>query len=140
MSERLLTQAERAHDFAIALDIGALQVIEKPTTLSHELQQAAARVVVLLVHLEVLGQVLDALAEQRNLNLGRTRVSLVRAELGDRRRLGLWSEGHVLPFEFLFERASIRTTVGWSTAGDQPFAGVFAPGPWLGAVPHRISG
>src|SRR3954463_9304533 len=123
MSERLLAQAERAHDLAIALDIGALQVIEKPTTLSHELQQTAARVVVLFVHLEVLGQVLDALAEQRNLNLGRPRVGLVRAELGDRRRLGLWREGHVLPFEFLFERASIRTAAGWSTARVRPFMG-----------------
>src|SRR5688572_20675368 len=77
---------------------------------------------ILLVRLEVLGQILDALAEQRDLHFRRTGVGLVRTELGDRGRLGLWREGHVLPFEFLLERASIRTVFGRSTAGGRKSA------------------
>src|SRR6185437_9604829 len=68
-------------------DVGVLQVLELAAAHAHELEEAAAGVVVLLVRLEVLGEVRDALAEQRDLDLRRAGVALVRGELLDDRRL-----------------------------------------------------
>src|SRR5690606_26586432 len=51
-----------------------LQVGQQGTTLVDQLQQATTGVVVLLVHLEVLGQLLDAGREQRHLDFRRTGV------------------------------------------------------------------
>ena len=46
-----------------------LEVLEEAPALADEQQQAAARVVVVLVRLEVLGEVLDALGEEGDLDL-----------------------------------------------------------------------
>src|SRR5690606_37392725 len=68
---RLLTNAERGDDLAVPLDVVAAQVVEQAAALADELQETAARVVVLRVRLEVLREVGDALGEQRDLHLGR---------------------------------------------------------------------
>src|SRR5262245_28265564 len=83
------TQSETLDDRAVAVDVGLVQVVQQPTTLAHEEQQATTRVVVVLVLLEVLGQVADAVAEQRDLDLGRTGVALLGRVLGDDLLLGL---------------------------------------------------
>src|SRR5688572_11384265 len=82
-------QAETFDDRAVALDLGLLQVVEEPTALAHEEQQPATAVVVVLVLLEVLGQVSDAVAQQRDLYFGRTGVALSHGVLGDDLLLGL---------------------------------------------------
>src|SRR6202008_1489826 len=51
-----------------------LDVIQKAPALRHHLDQAAARVVILRVGLEMLGQVGDALGEHGHLNLGRSGI------------------------------------------------------------------
>jgi len=65
------------------------QVVQQPAALAHEEQQPTAAVVVVLVLLEVLGEVGDAVAEQRDLHLGGTGVALGRGVLGDDLLLGL---------------------------------------------------
>ena len=50
-------QAETLDDRAVALDLGLLQVVEQPATLADEEQQPTTAVVVVLVRLEVLGEV-----------------------------------------------------------------------------------
>src|SRR5215469_7325184 len=50
--------------------VGLLQVIEKRTARRHELQEAAARMVVLHVGLEMVREVVDAFRQDRDLNLG----------------------------------------------------------------------
>ena len=60
-----------------ASSFGALEVVEQAAALADHHQQAAARVVVLLVRLEVLGQVGDALGQDRDLHLRRTGVALL---------------------------------------------------------------
>ena len=72
------TQAEALDDRAVALDVGLLQVVQQATTLADEQQQATTAVVVVLVLLEVLGQVRDAVAQQRDLDLGGAGVALGR--------------------------------------------------------------
>ena len=59
----------------VARLVGALEVVEQLAALRHQLEQAAARMVVLHVGLEVLGQVVDALGQDRDLHFGRTGVA-----------------------------------------------------------------
>ena len=60
-------------------------MISRPisASLTHELQQPAPRVVILHVRLEVLGELVDAAREDRDLDLGRAGVRLVAAVLFD---------------------------------------------------------
>jgi len=76
--KELLADAELANDGLIALGIVFLQVIQQATPLADQHEKAAARAVVFLVRFEVLRQLADALAEQRDLNLGTPRVGRVR--------------------------------------------------------------
>jgi hypothetical protein len=46
-----------------------LQVIEQTSAMLDHLQQAAPRMIVLFVRLEMLGEIVNSLAQQRNLNL-----------------------------------------------------------------------
>ena len=82
-------QAETLDDRPVAVDLRLVEVVEQPTALADQQQQAAPAVVVVLVLLEVLGEVLDAVAEQRDLHLGRTGVTLGRRVFGDDLALGL---------------------------------------------------
>ena len=56
----LLTDAQLGDDGTIALDVLGHQVVQHLAALTDHLQQAAAAVVVVLVDLQVLGQLLDA--------------------------------------------------------------------------------
>jgi len=47
-----------------------LDVVQKTAALADELHESAARVVVALVNLEVLGEVRNSAGEQRDLNFG----------------------------------------------------------------------
>ena len=78
MSYRLLADAELllGDDGAVAVDVFALQVIEKATTLADEHLKGALGGVVFVVFFQVLGQVTDAIREQGDLCLGRACVGL----------------------------------------------------------------
>ena len=65
----LLTDTQLSDQSAIAVDVLLLQVSQHGTALTNHLQQAAAGVVVLLVYLQVLGELLDAGGQNCNLNL-----------------------------------------------------------------------
>ena len=73
---RLLADAELllGDDGAVAVDVFALQVVEKATTLADEHLQGALGGVVFVILFQVLGQVTDAIREQGNLCLGRTGI------------------------------------------------------------------
>jgi hypothetical protein len=77
----LATKTELADDGSVSLDVVVLQVIQKATALADEHEEPAATVVVLLVDLEMLGQVLDTTGEQCDLHLRRTSVGLMEAKL-----------------------------------------------------------
>ena len=62
LTGRLAAQAELADQPAVALEVLLLEVVEQPAAPADEHQQAAARVVVVLVVAQVLGEVVDALA------------------------------------------------------------------------------
>ena len=67
----------------VALDIDPTQVAEHVAAAADEDHETTTRVVVVLVELEVLRQVADATSQNRNLDLGRTRVALVGCVLID---------------------------------------------------------
>ena len=62
-------------DVAVPGDVLALEVLEQPAAPADEHQQPTAAVVVVLVRLEVLGQVRDAPGQHRDLHLGGARVA-----------------------------------------------------------------
>ncbi len=79
----LLSQAKLADDRAVTLDVVLLQVVQQTSSVTNHLLQTAAAVEVLLVSLEVLGQVSDAVGQDSNLYLGGTCVTLVGSVLLD---------------------------------------------------------
>src|SRR3546814_6698043 len=84
----LFPKPELRDQVQIALTIGCPEIVQQRATLVDEHQQAAARMVVLRVGLEMLGEVADALGEDRHLHLGRTGVALGAAMFLDEREIG----------------------------------------------------
>ena len=79
----LLSEVQLFDDRAVTLDVGLLQVAKKVSSVTNHLQKSAAAVVILVVSLEVLGQIVDSVSQKRDLNLGRTCVALVGSVLLD---------------------------------------------------------
>lgn len=77
---------------AVALDILLGEVVEESTTSGDQLQQTAARVMILRVHLKVSLELLDSLRDKRNLDFGRARVRLVLPVLPDGSLFGLGTD------------------------------------------------
>ena len=69
-TELLLANAELVDERPITVLIDRPQVVEQPAPLADELEQPSPAVMVLLVGLEVLGEVSDSLGEERHLHLG----------------------------------------------------------------------
>lgn len=78
-----MAQSQSSNDFVILLDVRLLQVIEQTSTVLDHFQQSASRMIVFLVCLEVLGEFGNALTQKRDLYLGRTRVAVVFAKIGN---------------------------------------------------------
>jgi hypothetical protein len=75
------TQTESLDEGAVALDIDLSDVLEQTTSPAHKQQQPPPRMVVMLVHLEVLGEVGDPLGQQRDLGFWRAGVGVMQAVL-----------------------------------------------------------
>ena len=77
----LLADAEFTNDGLVALGIVFLQIVEQATPLADQHEKAAARAVVFLVRLEVLRQLANAFADQRDLDLRAPGVRSMRTVL-----------------------------------------------------------
>ena len=77
----LLTDTESRDDGAVSLNVDRGQIVEQRAALTDHLEEAAAGVMILLVDLQVLGEVVDALGKQSDLYLGRACVTLVSSVL-----------------------------------------------------------
>src|SRR4029453_10831930 len=91
----LLADSELPNEIGVALRIFLLEIVEQSATLADELQQAAPRVMVFRVALEVLGQVADALAQNRDLHLRRPGCRVVGAIRPNHFRLSILRQGQV---------------------------------------------
>ena len=65
----LPAQPQTIHYLMVALNVRTLQVIEQTPSLRDHFQQAAPRMIVFLVGLEMLGQVVDSFTQKRDLDL-----------------------------------------------------------------------
>src|SRR5579862_5654772 len=83
LSLRLLADAQLADDVPVAVRIVRLEVIEQAAALAYEHQKTAAGRMVLRVGLEVLGQLANALAQDRNLHLRAAGVGVMSAKAGN---------------------------------------------------------
>ena len=66
----LLPDAKSIDHVVVAMDITALQIIEQAAPLADHLEQPAARVIIFDVSLEMGGQFVDPLSQQRDLTSG----------------------------------------------------------------------
>src|SRR3954447_2192350 len=80
-------QAELPRELGVGVQVLALQVVQQPPPAPDHLQQPSPRVMVLRVRLQVLGEPVDPLGEDRDLYLRRSRVRVVLAVGTDDLRL-----------------------------------------------------
>ena len=90
----LPADTELLDDCSVPPRILILQIFQKPPPLPDQHQQPSPRMVVLRVGLEMLGQSVDALGEERDLDLGRPSVAFMRLELLDQALLAVDSQRH----------------------------------------------
>src|SRR5215471_17172645 len=69
----LLPEPKLLDDSAVPLDVLGLEIVEQPAALPDQHHESAPRMMVLGVGLEMLRQVIDPFAEDRDLDLGRAR-------------------------------------------------------------------
>src|SRR5690554_5269172 len=81
-------QAQLGDEGPVPLHVLTTQVVEETAALADHQQQAAPAVVVVLVGSKMLGEVVDSLGEQGDLDLGGSGVALVGAEFGNDLRCG----------------------------------------------------
>ena len=74
MCSILLAETESLDDCAVAVDVLLLEVREEATALTYELHERTVCGVILVVSLNVLCEVLDAVSEERYLALARACV------------------------------------------------------------------
>ncbi len=90
----LAAQSESLDDSAIARDVAVVEIVEQSAALTYELCQRTGCSVVLVVLLEVLGEVRDAVREERDLAFCRTRVCCSFTELAENLLLCLFVKIH----------------------------------------------
>ena len=73
----LLSDVQLLDDSSVSLDVCLLEVAKKVSSVTNHLKKAATAVEVLVVVLEVRVEVVDAVCEKRDLNLGRACVAFV---------------------------------------------------------------
>ena len=85
--KKLLAQLELFRDRLIPIAIGRMQVIKQAAALANHDQQASTRTVIFLVGLQVFGQPIDAVCEERDLNISRTGVLFMQSKAFNNLRL-----------------------------------------------------
>ena len=77
----LLAEIEGFNQSAVSVEVGALEVVKELAAARNHAEQAAAGVVVLLVDLQVLGELVDAGGQKSDLHFGRSGVAFGALEL-----------------------------------------------------------
>ena len=82
----LLADIEALDEVRVTLCILCFEIVEQAASASDQHQQAAAGMMILCVCFEVVGQIVDALAQNSNLHFWRTRVGIMRPVTADQLR------------------------------------------------------
>lgn len=108
-SSELLSQIQLCDDGTVTLDVHLLEVAQEVTAVTDHLQKTPTAVVILHVGSQVLGQGVDAVGQDRDLNLGGACVTLVDGILLDDCLLFCCGHGN---FTFLLHKFGIGTATG----------------------------
>jgi hypothetical protein len=73
-TERLPAEPQPLDQALVSIEVATAQIIEEATTLTDELEQPPAGMMILDVSLEVLGEMADPRTQQRDLDFRRTRI------------------------------------------------------------------
>ena len=83
LMQLLLSETELLNDSSVSLDVNLLEVVEEVSSVTNHLEETTAAMIVLVVALEMLGEVSYSVGKDSDLNLGRTCVTLVSCVLFD---------------------------------------------------------
>src|SRR5215831_17331334 len=97
----LPTQAQLLDEGAVALDVLGLEVLQQTAASAHQQEQATTAVMVVLVYLEVLGEIVDPPCQQSDLDLRRTGITLIGRVPGDDLLLDCCVQRHVCSLSFV---------------------------------------
>lgn len=78
-----MPQAESLDQALVTVEVIVLQVVEKLPPLTNHLKKPPAGVKILLVHLQVFGQLSDPVGQKSDLNFGRPGISCMSLKIGD---------------------------------------------------------
>src|SRR5690606_19706813 len=111
-SDRSATQFELFDQRLVARLVLALEVVKEAAALGNQGEQATAGMIILLVALEVLGQVLDTLRKDRDLDFRRTGITRGRGEFSHKFLLAFSGNRHrAFPYRWRKRDASSRDVV-----------------------------
>jgi hypothetical protein len=86
---QLLAELELFGYRLVTVQIDGLQIIQQTPALTDHHEQSTPRTMILFVLLQVIGQMVDALRQQRNLHIRRTGIPLVELKITNRLRFCL---------------------------------------------------
>lgn len=73
----LLTNAEFCDNVTVSHDVAFLNISQKVSSVTDHFEQAASRMMILLVNFQMLGELVDPVSQNSDLNLRRTCVAFV---------------------------------------------------------------
>jgi len=101
----------------VSFRAGALQILQEPPAPGHHGQQAASRVMVLLMRLEMLGELADPLTQDRDLHLRGTRVGRMHPVQPDHSTFDVSRQCHLEWMLLVFSLSRLITLVGYHSRG-----------------------
>src|SRR3546814_876940 len=96
---RLFAKTQIRDKFRVAARVFLFSIVKQAAALVDEQQKAMTAVVILVMTFEMLGQVRDALGQDRHLHLGRTRIAILAGMFLDEFLLALSGNRHRHPFK-----------------------------------------
>ena len=97
----LAAQTQLLDQGLVTPGVATPEIIQQPSPLAHQLEQATTRVMILLVRLEMLGEFVDPFGQDRDLDLRRAGIRLVGPEVLDDLSLAFsGNQGRCVPSRF----------------------------------------
>jgi hypothetical protein len=90
----LFSYSEPLNEAAIAFSVLRLNVIQKPTPVAHHFEEAPPGGMILLVSLEMFGEIIDSFTEQSDLDFRRSRICGMNPILANHGSLEFTGENH----------------------------------------------
>ena len=100
----LLTDAQLGDDRTVTVDVLLSQIVQQAAALADHLQKAAAAVIIMDVGAQMLGKLVDAVGQDRNLDFRRTGVALMGRVLFDDLVFDFLADHSVFHLSIIFAR------------------------------------